>query len=129
MFSLLFISHLYAAEPIIVAKALGLEKLSESYAVSEALLNTITKEHNVDAALLVENPCADVDCQKSTAHADSKWLVTIEFSKNEQYEAVLSLHDIAKEKTRQKTYTAMMRKGRVARSLFFPKAWVRSHAH
>ena len=106
MFSFLFISQLYAAEPVIVAKALGLEKISESYALSETLLEGIIKEHNTAAALMIENPCADIECQKSAVPEDSKWLITVVFSKEEQYQAVLSFHDLGKDKVRAKTYSA-----------------------
>ena len=98
-FSSLLLSSSFAA-PVIVAKTLGLPKISQSYALSEDLVETLQKEYDFDIELLVENPCADIACQQAKAkESNPVWLIQVVIAED-QKSADITLFDMEKQRAR-----------------------------
>jgi hypothetical protein len=98
---LLSSSNAFAAEPVFVAKALGLSKISESYLITEELTERLAKEYDFGIRILPESPCAAVECQRSNAaDAQALWLITIEIY-DDKTTALLSLYETSKEKNKR----------------------------
>ena len=97
--SSLLLSSSFAA-PVIVAKTLGLPKISQSYALSEDLVEALQKEYDFDIELLVENPCADTACQQVKAKESNPiWLVQVVIAED-QKSADITLFDVEKQRAR-----------------------------
>ena len=88
------------AAPVVVAKTLGLPKISQSYALSEDLVATLQKEYDFDIALLVENPCADIACQQEKAkESNPLWLVHVVIAADKK-SADITLFDMKNQRAR-----------------------------
>ena len=97
--SSLLLSSSFAA-PVIVAKTLGLPKVSQSYALSEDLVDTLQKKYDFDITLLVENPCADITCQQEKAkEANPLWLVQVVIAADKK-SAKITLFDMQNQRVR-----------------------------
>ena len=78
--------------------ALGLEKISRAI-LSETLERI--KEHNTDAALMVENPCW-IECQKTAFQGQQ--IADHHCFQQETISSCAFLYDLEKGKVRAKTY-------------------------
>lgn len=97
--STLFLHSAYAA-PVIVAKTLGIPKVSQSYELSESLVETLQKEYSFDITLLIENPCADLACQQEKAKdASPLWLVQVVIA-DDKKSAEITLFDMEAQRVR-----------------------------
>ena len=92
----------YADQPIMVAKSLGLERLSESYLLSEKIEQAIEKEYGMAVGILSGNPCASYTCQIEALQSDqTRYLILIDLIKeDEQYATLIKLYDTQKKKIR-----------------------------
>ena len=67
--SSLFVSEGNAA-PVVVGQTIGLSKKSESYQVSEELIETLSQQYAFEIALLTDNSCSDTTCQQKLLSAE-----------------------------------------------------------
>ena len=92
----------HAEQPIMVAKSLGLERLSESYLLSEKVEQALIKAYGVPVGILSGNPCTNYKCQIKAIEAEqTHYLILIELTREgDQYTTSVRLYDSRKKKIR-----------------------------
>ena len=102
--SLLLLSEAFAS-PVVVGQALGLSKKSESYQLSEEIIEALSAQYQFEITLIKDNNCADVSClQKLLTAEEAQWLLSVVVAENKQ-EASLELFHVDKQKVIRKKTT------------------------
>ena len=98
------ISQGHAQESVLVAKTLGIPKISQSYALSEHLEESLEQSYGISVGILPENPCLDTTCQLDIFQKESApYLLLVEISdKSGKKQAFIQLYNREKSKVQKK---------------------------
>ena len=93
---MLYSPQALAGEAILVAKALGLSKLSESYLLTEQVVKALKEQSQQAIGILSGNQCEDVSCQTEKAkEAGANVLATIQISQvKSKYKVTIGFYDV-----------------------------------